>query len=129
MLSSAWPHAAVKAIVRTVLSTCVGQDVRMVSGPGAKATSDIPVSGLRFLSALPTGCLYTCLSTDTPEVVAPSSAWKHCCRWTPVPGEKEGEGGPGLRGMKGREVEVLAEDADKDKDFNVADLDNCKVTM
>ncbi|CAM9814138.1 unnamed protein product [Ectocarpus fasciculatus] len=44
-------------------------------------------------------------------------------------GEMEGEGGPGLRGMKGREVEVSAEDADKDKDFNVADLDNCKVTI
>ncbi|CAN0028694.1 unnamed protein product [Ectocarpus sp. 4 AP-2014] len=47
----------------------------------------------------------------------------------PGDGEKEGDGGPGLRGMKGREVEVLAEDADKDKDFNVADLDSCKVTI
>ncbi|CAB1101520.1 unnamed protein product [Ectocarpus sp. CCAP 1310/34] len=44
-------------------------------------------------------------------------------------GEQEGEGGPGLRGVKGREVEILAEDADKDKDFNVADLDSCKVTI
>lgn len=97
----------------------------MVSGPGTKATT---VSGLRFLGVLPIGHLDN-LSTDTPQVVALANAWKHCCRSTPVAGEKEGDAGPGLSGMKGRDVEVLAEDADKDKDFNVTDLDNCKVTM
>eukprot|EP00904_Undaria_pinnatifida_P013060 jgi/Undpi1/8885/HiC_scaffold_25.g11347.m1 len=44
--------------------------------------------------------------------------------------EKEGEGeGQGLRHLKGQQVEVKSEDADKDKDFNLADLDNCTVTI
>lgn len=34
-----------------------------------------------------------------------------------------------MRGLTGEEVDVLAEDADKDKDFNVSDLHRCKVTM
>ncbi|CAM9229294.1 unnamed protein product, partial [Scytosiphon promiscuus] len=37
--------------------------------------------------------------------------------------------GPSLRGLTGEEVDVPAEDADEDKDFNVADLDRCKVTI
>ena len=31
--------------------------------------------------------------------------------------------------MKGQKVEVKSEDADMDKDFNLADLDKCTVTM
>ena len=44
-------------------------------------------------------------------------------------GEGRGSDGPGLDGLREQEVDVLAEDADKDKDFDVTDLDQCKVTM
>lgn len=44
-------------------------------------------------------------------------------------GEEPGEDSPGLHNLREQEVEVVAEDADKDKDFNVTDLDMCKVTM
>ncbi|CAM9976902.1 unnamed protein product [Pylaiella littoralis] len=44
-------------------------------------------------------------------------------------GGEQGNVGPGLSGLRGQEVDVLAEDADKDKDFNVVDLDQCKVTI
>lgn len=49
-------------------------------------------------------------------------------RWTRA-GAEQGEDGPGLSDLRGQEVDVLAEDADKDKDFNVVDLEQCKVTM
>lgn len=41
---------------------------------------------------------------------------------------KEGEG-PALRGLTGQVLDVKAQDASRDKDFNVADLDKCTVTM
>lgn len=44
-------------------------------------------------------------------------------------GKELGEDGLGLHGLREQEVEVPAENADKDKDFNVTDLDKCKVTM
>ncbi|CAM9531762.1 unnamed protein product, partial [Laminaria digitata] len=40
-----------------------------------------------------------------------------------------GEEGPGLRQLKGQQIEVKSELADKDKDFNLADLDNCTVSI
>lgn len=42
---------------------------------------------------------------------------------------EEGEEGPGLRDLSGQEVDVAAEDADKEKDFNLTNLSQCKVTM
>eukprot|EP00903_Cladosiphon_okamuranus_P012715 g11887.t1 len=51
----------------------------------------------------------------------------------PSPGvrgdESGGEENPGLHDLREQEVEVVAENADKDKDFNVTDLDKCKVTI
>ena len=44
-------------------------------------------------------------------------------------GEEQGRIGPGLHDLREQEVEVMAENADRDKDFNVTDLDKCKVTM
>jgi len=52
-----------------------------------------------------------------------------CSRFCVCPGERQGADGPGLKGLREQEVEVSAEDADKDKDFNVTDLHKCKVTM
>lgn len=48
----------------------------------------------------------------------------------PIGAEQEGgQEGPGLRRLKGQQLEVKEGDADKDRDFNLADLDNCTVTM
>lgn len=43
--------------------------------------------------------------------------------------DEQGGDGPGLHDLKDQEVQVVAENADKAKDFNLTDLDKCKVTM
>ncbi|CAM9829124.1 unnamed protein product, partial [Hapterophycus canaliculatus] len=43
--------------------------------------------------------------------------------------QKEGQSEPSLRGLTGEEVDVSAQDADENKDFNLADLQRCKITI
>eukprot|EP00752_Nemacystus_decipiens_P005588 g5057.t1 len=43
--------------------------------------------------------------------------------------QEQGGDGPGLHNLKEQELEVTAENADKDQDFNVTDVEKCKVTI
>lgn len=62
----------------------------------------------------------------TPTPLSLDRSVDRWMNWTDSP---HGGDGPGLHGLKGKTIEVKAEDAHKDKDFNAADLEECTVKM